>query len=149
MGQYHKVANLDKCEIIHPHKLGCGLKLWEQTACTGPGVGAALVVLLASASNGSGGGDLQPAQIVGHWRGDRIAFVGDYDDDSSYATPRGKLSGAEIFNAEGWRDVSLEVADVIERELDGKYSGDGWRKFTAAEDLAPIAPDVVFAILRP
>lgn len=145
MGQYHCVANLDKREFVDPHKLACGLKLWEQLA-SHPGTGGALVVLLASASNGEGGGDLKPADIVGRWRGDRIAFVGDYDDQSSYATgaPTADkcrwMNGAEIYGAchaepgtnvskEGWRDVSAEVCAVIERELQGKFKGTGWRDF--------------------
>ena len=32
MGQYWKAVNLDKREFVHPHRLGCGLKLWEQLA---------------------------------------------------------------------------------------------------------------------
>ncbi len=130
MGQYHKVANLDKRQILDPHNLGNGLKLWEQLA-SHPGTGAALIVLLASKSNGDGGGDLEAHPLVGSWCGDRIAFVGDYDDKSSYQVGRAKLSGAKIYGVpKGWKDISLAVAEIIERELDGKYSGDGWRDFT-------------------
>lgn len=144
MGQYHKVVNLDRCEYVNPHYLGAGLKLWEQLAST-PGTSAALVVLLASASNGAGGGDLKEASIVGSWRGDRIAFVGDYDDDSRYRTPKGELSGAEIYRncnsypdssipADAkWRDVSHDVAAIIEMELDGKFTGEGWRDWTPTD----------------
>jgi hypothetical protein len=43
MGQYHVVVNLTKREFIHPHKLGSGLKLWEQIASgANGGTGAAL-----------------------------------------------------------------------------------------------------------
>lgn len=129
MGQYHRVVNLDKKEILDPHVLGNGLKLWEQLA-SHPGVGAALIVLLASASNGSGGGDLEADPMVGHWRGDRIAFVGDYDDDSEYVLKGGSaLPGSALYGGEGLTDISLDVCKVIERELGGKYEGDGWRDF--------------------
>lgn len=41
------------------------------------------------------------------------------------------MSGAEIYQACGeggdWVDVSPQVAPVIETELGGKFSGDGWR----------------------
>ena len=32
MGQYWLPVNLDKREFVNPHKLGAGLKLWEQLA---------------------------------------------------------------------------------------------------------------------
>lgn len=128
MGQYHIVVNLDKMQKLEPHRLGCGLKLREQLAAH-PGTGGALIVLLASASNGDGGGDLMPDPIIGTWCGDRIAMVGDYDRNVSYDTPDGKMTGAEIYEAD-WQDVSDDVCRVLEIELKGKFSGDGWRDFT-------------------
>lgn len=133
MGQYHIPVNLDKGESLNPHYLGSGLKLWEQLA-NNPGTNAALVILLASASNGAGGGDLKgDSDIIGRWRGDRIAFVGDYDDHSEYDTPFGKLSGADIYDDERFTDISEKVAAVIEENLGGKYSGDGWRDWSRDE----------------
>ncbi len=108
MGQYHLVVNLDKKEFIDPHRLGCGLKLWEQLA-SHPGTGAALIPLLACPIR-RGGGDLDVEQnwhgperkfpehnltpgpmpedyeviakmVIGRWAGDRLAIVGDYADD--------------------------------------------------------------------
>ena len=139
MGQYHRCVNLDKREFIDPHKLGNGLKLREQVA-SHPGTGAALIILLASASNGQGGGDLDQSPIVGRWRGDRIAFVGDYDDEAFYWTgspENGELVRAsDIYSCtvtdddpKDWKDVSLQVCKVIEKELCGKFVGDGWREF--------------------
>lgn len=128
MGQYHHLVNLDKMEYLHPHKLGSGLKLWEQLASGMPG--KALTVLLASASNGSGGGDLEPHPMVGHWRGDRIAMLGDYDDASSYTLGDGTTaSGAEIYSSDKLKDITEDVCEVIENELGGKFIGDGWRDF--------------------
>jgi hypothetical protein len=106
MGQYWIPVNLDKKECISPHKLGSGLKLWEQLA-NYPGVGGALIVLTAAMPEPRGGGDfdmtsnwhgpertfpehnLSPGpmptdypsiarQVIGRWAGDRIAIVGDY-----------------------------------------------------------------------
>lgn len=110
MGQYWILVNLDKKEFIHPHKLGTGLKLWEQLA-NHPGTGAALIVLCAAMPEPRGGGDFDleenwhgperdmtlhgtcpgpmppdypavAARTIGRWAGDRIALVGDYAEDS-------------------------------------------------------------------
>lgn len=110
MGQYWIPINLDKKEFIEPHKLGTGLKLWEQLA-NHPGTGAALIVLCAAMPLPRGGGDFdmtenwhgpertfpehnvspgpmpskypsEAQQVIGRWAGDRIALVGDYAEDS-------------------------------------------------------------------
>jgi hypothetical protein len=156
MGQYHYVVNLDKHEYVHPHKLGCGLKLWEQLA-NSPSTGTALIVLLASASNGEGCGDITKGPtIIGAWRGDRITMVGDYDDKSSYPVINKDggveyMSGAKIYDLCAaakdfkedderipnlWTDVTDEVCAVIESELDGEFVGDGWRDFKRNEEKA-------------
>jgi hypothetical protein len=108
MGQYWYPVNLDKKEFIDPHKLGAGLKLWEQLA-NHPGTAAALIVLCAAMPRPRGGGDLDmdenwhgpertdytgvgpmpdtypevAKRTIGRWAGDRVALVGDYakDDD--------------------------------------------------------------------
>jgi len=146
MGQYHKIVNLDRKEYLDPHKLGCGLKQWEQLA-NHPGTGAALLVLLASASTGAGGGDFAAGNeagaptVIGRWRGERIAMIGDYDDAVTYvvghpqrAKPEDTMTGAEIYRAcdshpdigESWTDLSNAVALVIEFELDGRYTVEPW-----------------------
>lgn len=134
MGQYHHIVNLDKMQQIDPHALGAGLKLWEQLAAH-PGTGAALIVLLASKSNGEGGGDLKADPIVGSWCGDRIAMVGDYDTKSTYATPSGPMTGADIYGAD-WEDVSDAVCAVIAAELEVEFTGSGWRDVVPAKATA-------------
>jgi len=93
MGQYWYVVNLDKKEFVHPHKLGTGLKLWEQVA-SHPSTGSALLILCAAMPEQRGGGDLGLSsdddpkyekiarRTIGRWAGDRIALVGDYAEDS-------------------------------------------------------------------
>jgi hypothetical protein len=166
MGQYHKLVNLDRCEYINPHQLGCGLKQMEQLG-THPGTGAALLLLLASNSTGDGGGDFGPHEILGRWRGDRIAMIGDYDDKVDYCTGdsktgRGKwMKGDAIYNAcspqddednpEAWTDVSELVARVIESELGGKFEGEGWKSFVYADGERGnrrFAPDMILTTLR-
>ena len=114
MGQYWKVVNLDKREFIVPHKLGSGLKLWEQLA-NSPGPGEALIVLCAAMPEARGGGDFDldanwhgperkfpehgscpgpmpeeyadiAHRTIGRWAGDRIALAGDYAEDSDLPT---------------------------------------------------------------
>ena len=55
MGQYYHVYNLDKEELLHPHKFNDGLKFME-FAEGGDGVMFALSILTSS-GNGKGGGD--------------------------------------------------------------------------------------------
>lgn len=147
MGQYWLPVNLDKKEFIHPHKLGAGLKLWEQLA-NHPGTGAALIILTAAMPEPRGGGDLdleenwhgperkfpehstEPGPMsedystiakrtIGRWAGDRIALIGDYIDSQIYeACVEGKYT-----------DISDDVCRVIEHELRGQFAGEGWREF--------------------
>ena len=158
MGQYWMVVNLDKKEYVNPHKLGAGLKLWEQLASL-PGTGAALIVLCAAMPEQRGGGDFDltdnwhgpertfpehncspgpmpsdyqeiARQTIGRWAGDRIALVGDYATNGDLAPEH---EAASIYGRchEGgdYTDVSDMVAEVIAHELNGKWVGDGWRDF--------------------
>lgn len=139
MGQYWIPVNLDKKEFINPHKLGTGLKLWEQLA-NHPGTGAALIVLCAAEREERGGGDLnlidnkgEAVTIVGRWAGDRIAFVGDYAEDSDLPA---QFNARQIWTKcmgesrdDNWKDISEEVRVVIEQELEGEFQAGVWRHF--------------------
>lgn len=166
MGQYWIPVNLDKREFINPHRLGCGLKLWEQLA--GTGIGQALIILTAAMPEARGGGDFDldqnwhgpertfpahdmspgpmpeeyPAiakRTIGRWAGDRIAFVGDYAENGDLTPKEGDPPASEIYGLcpypggevpdGAFRDVTDDVAAVIEHELCGKFVGDGWREF--------------------
>jgi len=149
MGQYWLVVNLDKKEYVHPHKLGAGLKLWEQLAAS-PGTGAALIILCAAMPESRGGGDFATAdsedasyeavasRTIGRWAGDRVALVGDYAKDEDLAAEhhaKTLYNRCNAVDAEGnaitseFTDVSDDVAKVIEHELGGKFVGEGWREF--------------------
>lgn len=131
MGQYWIPVNLDKKEFIDPHKLGCGLKLVEQLN-NHPGTGAALLILCAAMPERRGGGDLEEHQVIGRWAGDRIALIGDYAERGDFKKARGNDSPDRIYNlciGGAYTDVSEAVAEVIEREFNGQFVGEGWREF--------------------
>ena len=153
MGQYWKIVNLDKREYIDPHKLGSGMKLWEQLVNT-PGVGAALIILCAAMPKPPcrprGGGDLKldndvARRTIGRWAGDRVCLVGEYAEDSdlpcfpgfsnlySLCVPVSEIDDSDEEDKRTadqlFTDVSDGVCAIIERELGGKFEGDGWRHF--------------------
>lgn len=75
MGQYFKPINLDKRELLHPHKFGDGIKLGEFGA-SGCGTMHGLALLLSDGDED--GGHRKPTPIIGSWAGDRIVIAGDY-----------------------------------------------------------------------
>jgi hypothetical protein len=143
------VANLTKREFIDPHRLGCGLKFWEQIA-NHPGTGSALLILLAGTRQSRGGGDLDSeAEVIGRWAGDFVVLAGDYaedDDIPNSPVPMSQVYGLcrgqdEEGEGEPFTDISDQVAAVIEKELGGRYEGDGWRRWTDRE----LVPEVLAA----
>jgi hypothetical protein len=145
MGQYYKIANLDKREYIEPYPFGDGVKLMEFSMNSG-GMLTALAVLLAS-SNGNSGGDLHLdvkskwRDVPGRWAGDRIVIAGDYDDrpgspgcgiyDACNEQPNamGELveaSGERIF----WKDISHLVLGCL---LEDVYFRDEFLKLPAPD----------------
>ena len=153
MGQYWLPVTLTKKEVIHPHRLGAGLKLGEQL---GSHVGSALIVLLGAQREVRGGGDLDlgtnwhgpertgggegpvieeydalASRTIGRWAGDQIALVGDYAEDSDLDEQH---KASTIYGECGepggaFTDVTEDVCAVIEHECCGKFTGDGWRDF--------------------
>jgi len=74
MGQYYKAFNLDKREMINPHKFDAGLKFWEW--CSGSKASFALSFLTVDPSSmGDGGGDLRgDFKYCGHWYKNRVVM---------------------------------------------------------------------------
>jgi len=151
MGQYHYVVNLTKKEFLHPHKLGDGLKLWEQLNSTG-GTMAALFLLLAC-SNGRGGGDIRPQdpelqaivdEMVGRWAGDEIAVVGDYAEDTDLRLQhRAESIYRRCSNGE-FKDISDDILPVVEFACGVKITGEGWRRKEGG--FAALRPDMVITL---
>ncbi len=95
MGQYWKVFNLDKKEMLVPSKFDDGRKFGE-FAYSGSGTMTALATLLAAPSAmGAGGGDDSRSEWTGRWIGDRVVIIGDYNEDPEY---KGVYGGEEFFD---------------------------------------------------
>lgn len=91
MGQYFKLVNEDKREIVDP---------WTAHDVTVDGSGAPskfyewlynnharLLVWLLRRSNEGGGGDVENMprfRTLGRWAGDRVSLIGDGDDSKLY-----------------------------------------------------------------
>lgn len=141
MGQYWIPVNIDKKEFIDPHRLGTGLKLWEQIA-NHPGTGAALLILLANMPDPRGGGDFDtgyPAaeEAIGRWAGDRVILVGDYAEPGDLPGVDTEHIYEECGEGGEYTDISEIVCAVIEYELEGKYTGIGWRHFERGSNGNP------------
>lgn len=172
MGQYHIPVSLTKKEFVHPHRLGDGLKLWEQGASQG-GTLCALHALLA-VSNGRGGGDYIDGHesFIGRWGGDRIAIIGDYAEandldandyaesiyaSTSYASYPEDYDAEEIAKLErssgtGWVDISDLARDFLSAQWKLEFGDDGWVKRTAlpgspfADKARAMKPDLIIGL---
>mgnify|MGYP001571947260 CR=1 FL=1 len=101
MGQYFYIINLDIKEYINPHRLDCGLRLWEICANN---IGNIIPFLLRQSSEG-GGGDIQKDYTnAGRWAGDRIVVVGDYDDSKLYQEASEHYTEISKEIVEEWND---------------------------------------------
>lgn len=108
MGQYHKVYNIDKGEMINGHGINNGLKLIEQIGHD-MSTSTALFLLLAN-SNGRGGGDVREHALIGKWAGDRIVIQGDYAEEGD----RGFIADTTTF-----KDISNDVLNMLRSTMEG------------------------------
>jgi hypothetical protein len=129
MGQYHKLVNLDKKEMVHPYNLGLGAKQYEQTGDNGSLSDA--IYLLVMTSPARGGGDWESfADLSGRWAGDRVVVLGDYTEDEDLPDiPNASKLYSESATSEDWTDISDEVAVALGKvfgfEIDTEENG--WR----------------------
>ena len=114
MGQYHKVFNLTKKQMLNPHRCGDGLKIRE-FGTSGGGTMCALAYLLGC-STGRGSGDFERGTLAGTWAGDRITILGDYakteDMVASGEEASRAVDAALVYDdKEGFEDVSDKVRE--------------------------------------
>lgn len=89
MGQYFKLVNLDKKEVVNPWDIGGVAKFWEWLY----NPQARVLVWLLRQSDGDGGGDIPQEErerytTLGRWAGNRITLVGDYDSSGLWEKSR-------------------------------------------------------------
>jgi len=77
-------------------------------------------------------------ETIGRWAGDRIAIVGDYAEDTDLPAEfeASKIYGRCPYDEEEkdgrrdlYRDITDDVCKVIEHEMNGTFTGTGWREF--------------------
>ena len=118
VGQYHLVVNLSRKEFLDPDKLGCGLRARQQIASRAATPQALFILLLCS--NGRGGGDLlrhHQGDVIGRWRGDSIAVVGDYAENGDLPAKFKAETLYERCRAGQFTDVTDLVAPILKAEL--------------------------------
>lgn len=125
MGQYHKLVNLDKREVVEPHGLGLGAKQYEQTACEASLSDAMYLLVMTSPASGSG--DWPLTALSGRWAGDRVVVLGDYTEDGSL--PAFENAGSLYKNSENWSDITTQVRDAFSEIFRVKYSEKDYGNF--------------------
>jgi hypothetical protein len=109
MGQYFKVVNITKKQVMKPLLFGSGSKLMEFSSDR-MSIMQGLAILLAD-GNGRGGGDLNSENpIVGSWAGDQIVIAGDYADEGKFVDdPKINLYTESC----EYEDVSFKVIEAL------------------------------------
>jgi hypothetical protein len=110
MGQYHKLVNLDKQEVVDPHGIGLFSKQYEHTGIEGSLADA--IYLLVMSSPNSGGGDWPGTVVSGRWCGDRVVVLGDYTMADSIQGYEGDASTL-YSEADSWLNISEQVRDAF------------------------------------
>ena len=123
MGQYFKIINEDKKEVINAWDLGGVAKFWEWLYNRQ----ARVFVWLLRKSDGDGGGDIPLDErdqytTLGRWAGDRITLIGDYDSSKLWNTSATKdADGKPLPNAD-YADISA----LVSKEFNAAMCKDGW-----------------------
>jgi hypothetical protein len=115
MGQYHKLVNLDKQEVVDPHEIGLFSKQYEHTGVEGSLADA--IYLLVMSSPASGGGDWPLTDVSGRWCGDRVVVVGDYTQPDAIPNyrPDSGDSSTLYSDADSWTDISPSVREAFSK----------------------------------
>jgi hypothetical protein len=116
MGQYFKLVNVDKKEVVDPWALGGTAKFWEWIANPH---GRVLLWLLRQSSEG-GGGDIDERDeytTLGRWAGDRVTLVGDYDASGLYQASKTKDEHGDAIFFSDYVDITAVVRDEFNQAV--------------------------------
>ncbi len=120
MGQYFKIVNQDKKEVINAWDLGGGAKFWEWLW----NPQARVFVWLLRKSDEGGGGDIngpERFETLGRWAGDRITLIGDYDSSRLWSMSETKdANGKPLPNA-----VYTDISALVRKEFNAAIRKDG------------------------
>ena len=112
MGQYFKVVNKTKKEVLNPHTFGNGVKLWEFVS-DGNGVLQGLGLLLAEGHTEYKDLISIPSTIIGRWHGDKITILGDYAHDKDGNNIWDSMIDSEGYLKKPWKDISVETYKTL------------------------------------
>ena len=71
-------------------------------------------------------------RTIGRWAGDRVVLVGDYAENSDLPA---RFKAKELYGLcdgeaeDALTNITDDVCRVIEHELNGKFTGTGWKDF--------------------
>ena len=122
MGQYFKLVNLDKKEVVNPWDIGGVAKFWEWLY----NPQARVLVWLLRQSDEDGGGDIGTDEraryeTIGRWAGDRITLIGDYDSSNLWDTAANTNDdGKPLPDAE-----YIDISATLRREFNEAIRHDG------------------------
>ncbi len=120
MGQYFKIVNEDKKEVINAWDLGGTAKFWEWLY--NPQV-RVFVWLLRKSDEGGGGDINDPEQFetLGRWAGDRITLIGDYDSSRLWNMSETKDADGNLLPNATYTDISA----LVRKEFNDAIRKDG------------------------
>ena len=110
MGQYFKLVNEDKKEVVSSWNIGGTAKFFEWLYNNQ----ARIFVGLLRQSNETGGGDIggpSTYQTLGRWAGDRVTLIGDYDESCLWDTAEQFTDISELVRKESNRAVTKNGCD--------------------------------------
>ena len=110
MGQYFKLVNLDKKEVVNAWDTGGGAKFWEWLY----NIQARVLIWLLRQSDSDGGGDIPEAErarytTLGRWAGDRVTLIGDYDASGLWHTAANRTKTGALVEPPEYHDISATV----------------------------------------
>ena len=126
MGQYFKIVNEDKREVITAWGLDGTAKFWEWLS----NPHARVFVWLLRKSDGDGGGDIPEEErsrytTLGRWAGDRITLIGDYDSSKLWYASEGEDADGEPLPEATYTDISA----LVLREFNEAVTRDGFEEY--------------------